>query len=149
MPIFRALRRILARRGAARFSGHRHLVLVLFSPLIFAAVRLWHYDRPYAKIIAMLIPRFTIRWLLLLTTICAVIFLIVGFAVRGEYWAIAISTSVVSLAFAFFLFGLFFVVAFVLASLFGIVKRAQPAGGTPFATSEPPPQVIPPIEDAE
>lgn len=97
----------------------------------------------------MLIPRFTIRWLLLLTTICAVVFFIVGFAVRGESWAIAISTSVVSLAFAFFLYGLFFVAAFILATLFGIAKRSQPVGGTPFATAEPPPQVIPPMEEPE
>ena len=49
----------------------------------------------------MLIPRFTIRWLLLLMTVSSFFFFILSFAVRGQAWAIAVSLSVGSLLLAF------------------------------------------------
>jgi hypothetical protein len=93
----------------------------------------------------MLIPRFTIRWLLLLTTVCSFFFFVVAFAVRGSAWAGAISIAVAGLVGAFILFGAFFGFAFVLAALFGLIRN-RPTGGTPFATAEPPVQIIPPEE---
>jgi len=45
----------------------------------------------------MLIPQFSIRWLLALTTVCGVIFSVFGLAVRGHYWAMGVSVGVVSL----------------------------------------------------
>ena len=46
----------------------------------------------------MLIPQFSIRSLLIVTTISAVFFSIVGMAVRGSTWAMGVSAGVVSLA---------------------------------------------------
>ena len=48
-----------------------------------------------------LIPRFTIRGLLLLMTVSSFFFLILTFAVRGRVWAIAVSVGVASLLLAF------------------------------------------------
>jgi hypothetical protein len=93
----------------------------------------------------MLIPRFTVRWLFLLMTVCSVFFLIVASAVRGQLWAIALSVAITSAVVAFLCYGVFFGLAYVLASLFGLV-RSRPGGGTPFATAAPPPQIIPPEE---
>jgi hypothetical protein len=93
----------------------------------------------------MLIPRFTIRWLLMLTTVCAVFFAIVALALRDHIWAIGVSVGVGSLILAFACYGAVFGVAYVLASLVGAFGR-PPSGGTPFATATPPPQIIPPEE---
>jgi hypothetical protein len=93
----------------------------------------------------MLIPRFTIRWLLSLTTVSAVFFLIVTCAVQGDAWAVAVSLGVASLAIAFLVYGVLFGVAWLIASAVGVF-RAAPSGRTPFATTEPPPQIVPPGE---
>ena len=93
----------------------------------------------------MLIPRFTIRWLLLLTTVSAVFFLVVTCAVRGDAWAVSISLGVVSLAVAFLVYGAFFGAAWLVASVVGLFREGSPRK-TPFATAEPPPQIIPPEE---
>ena len=91
----------------------------------------------------MLIPRFTIRWLLMLTTVSAVFFLIVTCAVRGDAWAVSVSLGVVSLAVAFLVYGAFFGFAWLVASVVSVFREG-PSRKTPFATAEPPPQIIPP-----
>jgi hypothetical protein len=58
-----------------------------------------------------LIPQFTIRWLLMLTAACAVVFSVFGLAVRGSGWAAGVSIAVVSVA----------VVLAVHASMFALV----------------------------
>ena len=93
----------------------------------------------------MLIPRFTIRWLLGLTAICSVFFLVLASAIRGQLWAIALSIAVASAVVAFLCYAAFFGVAYIMASVFGLV-RTQPRGGSPFAAGAPPPQIIPPEE---
>jgi hypothetical protein len=100
---------------------------------------------PYAIIEAMLIPRFTIRWLLSLTTVAAVFSLVVHLALQGRAWAIAVSVTAASLALAFFLYAVFFAVAYLAASFQGLF-RGRPTDGSPFATAEPPPQLVPPQE---
>jgi hypothetical protein len=45
----------------------------------------------------MLMPRFTIRTALVGVTLCALIFVVVGMAVRGETWAWGITIALVSL----------------------------------------------------
>ena len=92
----------------------------------------------------MLIPKFTIRWLLLLMSVCSVFFLVFNFAVRGQQWAIAISLAVAGMVVTFLAYGVFFGLAYILASLFGAV-RPRPPGGSPFAAG-PPPQILPPVE---
>jgi len=47
----------------------------------------------------MLLPRFTIRALIGLVTICALIFVIAGMAVRGQPWAWGVTIGLASLAF--------------------------------------------------
>jgi hypothetical protein len=47
----------------------------------------------------MLLPRFTIRALLVMLTICAFVFVIAGMAVRGQHWAWGITIGILSLAF--------------------------------------------------
>jgi hypothetical protein len=44
-----------------------------------------------------LLPRFTIRTLLALLTLCAVVFVLVGTAFRGQYWAWGVTIAIVSL----------------------------------------------------
>ena len=93
----------------------------------------------------MLIPRFTIRWLLLLTTLSGVFFLTVSLAVQGKTWAIALSLAVGSVVVAFLLYAAFFGFAFILASMLGGFRQV-PGTGSPFATGAPPPQIVPPSE---
>ena len=47
----------------------------------------------------MLLPRFTIRALLVVLTISAFVFVIAGMAVRGQHWAWGITIGILSLAF--------------------------------------------------
>jgi hypothetical protein len=47
----------------------------------------------------MFLPRFTIRALLVLLTVCAFIFVIAGMAVRGHHWAWGVTIGLVSIAF--------------------------------------------------
>jgi hypothetical protein len=93
----------------------------------------------------MLIPRFTIRGLLLLMTVSSLFFFILSFAVRGQAWAIAISLSVGSLLLAFLGYGMVFGLATLIASIQALMRPA-PRCDTPFATAAPPPQIIPPDE---
>jgi len=104
----------------------------------------------------MLVPRFTIRALLVVMTLSAVFFLVVGTAFRGQHWASGVVIGVLSLA----------VTALVHAALFGLVWlfaqlfTPAPATGksnawltaadllTPIATIPPrPPAELPPPRD--
>ena len=71
---------------------------------------------------SMLLPRFSIRALLGMLTICAVAFLIVGMAYRGQYWAWGVTIALVSLI----------LTALVHAAWFGVVWLfAQMASARP------------------
>ena len=91
----------------------------------------------------MLIPRFTIRGLLLLTAVCAVFFAVLTAALRGQIWAAAVSIAVAAVVLAFMIYGLLFLWAYVWAGIFG-GGRSRERGASPFATAGPPPQLIPP-----
>jgi hypothetical protein len=92
----------------------------------------------------MLIPRFTIRGLLLLTFGGSLLSLVFSFAVRGQLWAIAVSLAVAGTLIAFLLYGVLFGLAYLLASMAGrAVPRAK--ASSPFAAG-PPPQILPPRE---
>jgi len=83
----------------------------------------------------MLIPQFSIRWLLALTAVCAVIFSIVGLAVRGSEWAAGVSIGIGSLVILGMVYGTLFAVVWlfsvVTSSLGG--RRAR-SGQSPFRT---------------
>ena len=91
----------------------------------------------------MLIPRFSVRWLMLLTAVCAVFFLVMRYAALGRFWAIGLAATVLTLALAMLVYGLLFVLAFVLAGLLRLVRPTSPSV-SPFATDSLPPQVIAP-----
>jgi hypothetical protein len=59
----------------------------------------------------MLLPRFTIRTLLVLLTVCAFVFVVVGMAIRGKFWARGVTIGLASLLFT----------ALVHAAWFGVV----------------------------
>jgi uncharacterized membrane protein len=48
----------------------------------------------------MLIPQFSLRWLLGLTAVMAVVFLVMSWAWQGVTWAVGVSASIVMLALA-------------------------------------------------
>ena len=83
----------------------------------------------------MLIPRYTLRWLLGLMTFSAGVSLVLARAVRGEAWAIGVAAGLWSLAAV----GLFYIGAFLVAWLITQVElnlRTRPRarmGVSPFA----------------
>ncbi len=93
----------------------------------------------------MLIPRFSVRWMLLLTACCAVFAFVVSLAVAGHVWAIALSVTLASTALIFTLYALFFLVAWAGATWWGKVVGRRPAA-SPFASHTAPPHWVPPEE---
>jgi amino acid transporter len=93
----------------------------------------------------MLIPRYSIRWMLGIMTLCGLFFLVVSLGVRGHVWAAAIAIAVAALVLAILVQAVFFVVAYwaavVAEKLFP--KRPQ---RSPFASHAPPPQLLRPDE---
>ena len=59
----------------------------------------------------MLIPQFTIRWLMIVTAACAVVFSVLGLAYQGYPWAIGVSVAVATGA----------VMMLVYAAVFGLI----------------------------
>jgi hypothetical protein len=93
----------------------------------------------------MLIPRFSLRLLLGVTTVCALFFLVVNFAFRGEYWAIAVAVAVAGLVTTMLVHVVVFASAWSLAAGWAILFR-RPVAKSPFATSGPPQQIFPPSD---
>jgi len=91
----------------------------------------------------MIIPRFTLGWLLLLMAFVGVVCLIVAQAVRGQTWAMSVSLAAAGVVVCFAFYAVLFGVAFLLACALGMRRKPDP-GGTPFATAEPPAQMVPP-----
>jgi hypothetical protein len=89
----------------------------------------------------MLIPRFSLRWLLWLTTVSALVSLVLSFAVRGRAWALGITAGLWCLVAVFVFFVLAFLAAWLVANTkagFRSVLRPQDlraAGESPFAQS--------------
>jgi hypothetical protein len=91
----------------------------------------------------MLIPRFSLRFLLLLMTACGVFFFVVTLAAQGSQWATAASVAVGGLLLSMLVQASTFGVAWAFTSFFGVFRREESAT-SPFASSKPPPQVIEP-----
>jgi hypothetical protein len=86
----------------------------------------------------MLIPRFSIRWLLGLTTFSAGISLVLAYAVRGNPWAIGIVAGLWTVV----IIALFYSAAFLSAWLFnqfvaGPLARPRQTSDSPFAAPQP------------
>ncbi|MBM4004626.1 MAG: hypothetical protein FJ295_15310 [Planctomycetes bacterium] len=98
----------------------------------------------------MLIPKITIRGILLSMIGFGFFFLVMADAVRGKSWAIATCLAISTVA----ILALFFVVMFSSSYLIARVHRrltssGLPAAGSPFAAETPPPQIVPPQEAPE
>ena len=65
----------------------------------------------------MLLPRFTIRGLLALVTLCAFAFVVVGMAARGQNWAWGVTIAMASLVLTALVHGAWFGVVWLFASL--------------------------------
>jgi hypothetical protein len=92
----------------------------------------------------MLIPKFTIRRLLILTAVCAVISLVGTFAFRGQPWAIALIVALAAFVMGFGAYLFFFLVVRIMSAIADLFVTPGPT--SPFAQHRPPPQVIPPDE---
>ena len=93
----------------------------------------------------MFIPRFSIRWLLLLMSGCALLAYVVSLALAGHVWAIALSASIAMVL----LMGALQATVFCLAWAFAMGWRgtlARRRVASPFAMHTPPPQLITPDE---
>src|SRR5881275_2651546 len=86
---------------------------------------------PCATIVSMLIPRYSLRWLLGLTTVSAGISLVLSYAVRGQAWAIGITAGL----WVFVAVAVLFIAAFLCAWLIDQFAASRPAsrrGRSPF-----------------
>jgi hypothetical protein len=93
----------------------------------------------------MLIPKFSLRSLLLLMALVGAVSLVISMAVQGQAWAIAVSAALAGLVATFALFVMFFLLAAPMALLVESLG-GRPVPASPFATQQPPPQIIPPQE---
>ncbi len=84
----------------------------------------------------MLVPQFSIRWLLGVTAVAAVIFSIVALGVRGHHWAAAVSVGLLALAMSIGLYGLLFFVVWVFSV--AAAGRVASPGDSPFARGRRP-----------
>lgn len=81
----------------------------------------------------MLIPQFSLRWLLGLTAVCAVVFSILGLAVRGSRWAGAVSVGIGSLVVLMVVYGLVFALVWVFSvASSSLGRRGTGSAGSPF-----------------
>lgn len=92
---------------------------------------------------AMILPKFTIRLLLLLVPVIAGFSIVLKYAIDEQAWAIGVAMGLGSLVCIFLIYALAFEFA-MSTTLFAGRERQEPT--TPFATSEPPPQILPPPE---
>ena len=79
----------------------------------------------------MLIPQFSLRWLLAVVTVCSVAFLILSFGARGQVWAIGASIGLLSLVIVILVHGFTFFLVWLFAQMTGRRKRraAEKAAG--------------------
>ena len=83
----------------------------------------------------MLIPRFSLRWLLGLITFCAVISLVLAGAVRNQVWAVGVLAALASLGLVAVLYVTAFLAAWLVAqsAVLRRRRRMHGAAASPFA----------------
>jgi hypothetical protein len=77
----------------------------------------------------MLIPQFSLRWMLAATSVLAVVFLVFAQAVRGSSWAVGVSVATLLLAGTMLVHGLLFFLVW-LFSLIGERRQQRRQAGT-------------------
>ena len=96
----------------------------------------------------MLIPRFTIRNILVAMAGFGLFFVVLAQAVRQNHWAIATAIAIGGVVLALFLQVTLYLVVVLVQSLWNS-RGPRTRSGSPFASAGPPPQVIPQIEPNE
>lgn len=97
----------------------------------------------------MLIPKFSLRTMLIATAVCAVLSLVLAQAVRGETkTAAAFLFGLGSIGLAFVLYFWTFAMAFLVAWLVRSISEPwkAPVVSSPFSDAGPPKQIITPAE---
>jgi hypothetical protein len=88
----------------------------------------------------MLIPRFSIRWLLGLTTFSAGVSLVLSYAVKGQAWAVGVIAGLWALVTTFLFFAAAFLVAwFITGGNSGFSRRVRSMTDVPAADQPPSP----------
>lgn len=91
----------------------------------------------------MLLPRFSIRWILVFTTSVSLLFVVIRQAFLQEKWAIAFSATLAFTIAIFLIFGAMFLAAYALARATRTLKPPK-APANPFVVEgEFPPQQVP------
>lgn len=81
-----------------------------------------------------LIPQFSIRWLLIVTAACAVVFSVFGLAVRGHHWAAGVSIAIVALVVALLVHAAVFGLVWLFSEMTSPLRgRLTGPGRSPFA----------------
>lgn len=83
----------------------------------------------------MLLPRFTLRTLLGICTVFALVFVVVGTAYRGQYWAWGFTIAVIGLAITAMVHVAWFAIVSLLASVMASNSSHPPAGFAPGPAS--------------
>lgn len=93
----------------------------------------------------MLIPRYSLRWLLALITVSAGISLVLSFAIRGRDWAIGVAAGLGCLAILMALYVLTFLAAWAVSQIESAIGNTRGGkGASPFAVNPPPSPFGPP-----
>lgn len=93
----------------------------------------------------MLLPKFSIRLMLVLTAVTAVFFFIVSLAVNGSKWAVGLSLGFGLIPVFFLAYAFFFLIAYILTRFTKVARpKVQPV--SPFSPESLPTQIIPPKE---
>ena len=86
-----------------------------------------------------LLPQYSLRLMLTITTLVAGVFSITGLAARGHDWAIGVSVGVLGLAMAFVTYAVFFGILWVFSlAASPVLNRRVPAGPTVVVGSASP-----------
>lgn len=86
----------------------------------------------------MLIPRYSLRWLLALITVSAAVSFVLSYAVRGSDWAIGMAAGLASLAILMVLFVCTFLAAWAISQVETAIASSRGGDGTsPFAGNTP------------
>lgn len=93
----------------------------------------------------MVLPRFSLRWLLLATTVFGLVSFAISGALQGRPWAVGVTAAVCGAAVLFVLFAAVFLVSQWFALLLRLSRGAE-RGASPFADAGRPLQIIPPTE---
>ena len=90
----------------------------------------------------MIAPQFSLRSILAVTAVVAVLSLVGQQAWQGYVWAYGVLIGLAAVLALFVIFALLFAVVWVMATVLGSFQ-SRPTGAAPFATHTPPPQWVP------